>query len=175
MLAKTNNLKSKYKKRNGVCCGTLPFTTCSSSLDHTYCLDKSEFIFLCHETAVIGSRSSLSSSSDTSITCCPPTPRPSTQAAHPCLSTIRRESLCSVSLPFRDQHKQTNFLRNLVTAKLRSQIALTTERSRKYSISSSIWTEVQWKCVHSGSCVQVGFDPFKPLRIPHRTQTNISR
>ena len=32
------------------------------------------------------------------------------------------------------------------------------------SISYSLWTKVQWKCVHCSSCVQVHLHPFKPLR-----------
>ena len=34
----------------------------------------------------------------------------------------------------------------------------------KPSISWSIWTKVQWKCVHCSSCVQVHLHPFRLLR-----------
>ena len=47
------------------------------------------------------------------------------------------------------------------------------------SISCSIWTKVQLKCVHCSFCVQVHVHPFKPFRTAHGTkikncQVNVS-
>ena len=75
----------------------------SLPFDHTCCLDKSELETLSafsrvrkpQSKATIGVALSLSSSSNSSIRCCPPTPRPSTQAAHQLLQTACPESSCS--------------------------------------------------------------------------------
>ena len=70
------------KKLNGVRYGTFPFTTCRSRFTIPSNQNwKRVCVFLCQE-AVIESCDQLSSSSNSSIRCCPPTPRPSTQAAH---------------------------------------------------------------------------------------------
>ena len=39
----------------------------------------------------------------------------------------------------------------------------TTGSPTESSISSSIWTKIQWDCVHGSSCVQVHLHPFGPL------------
>ena len=88
--AKAKFFDETDKKWNGVCCGTFPFTTRRSRLDHTCCLDKSE-LETCLRFPVSRNRNwklqfgvvlSHSSSSNSSIRCCPPTPRNSTKAAH---------------------------------------------------------------------------------------------
>ena len=45
----------------------------------------------------------------------------------------------------------------------------------KSSISCSLWTKVQWECVHCSSCVQVHFRPCKPLRTTGGTNIQISK
>ena len=66
----------------------------------------------------------------------------------------------------------------IVTLKLPSSTirdTLTTGFSIKSPISHSIWTEVQWKCVHCRSCVQVHLHPFKPLWTTHCTNVKTSK
>ena len=74
----------------------------SLPFDHTCCLDKSTCgtclrfpVRKPQSKTTIGVVLSLSSSSNSSIRCCPPTPRPSTQAAHQLLKTACPESSCS--------------------------------------------------------------------------------
>ena len=74
----------------------------SLPFDHTCCLDKSELetclrfpVRKPQSKATIGVVLSFSSSSNSLIQCCPPTPRPSTQAAHQLLQTACPESSCS--------------------------------------------------------------------------------
>ena len=87
---------------NGVCCGTSVHNM-SLPFDHACCLDKSELeaclrFLVSRETVVESydrSRSlSISFFFQSSIRCCPPTPRPSTQAAHPSRQDVL-ESSCS--------------------------------------------------------------------------------
>ena len=51
----------------------------------------------------------------------------------------------------------------------------TTCRPIESSISCSLWTKVQWECVHCSSCVQVHLHPFKPLRTTGGTKIQTSR
>ena len=76
----------------------------SPPFGYTCCFDKSELeTCLCfpvsenpQSTTTTGVVLSLSYSSNNSVRCCPPTPRPSTQATHQLLKTTCPESSCSV-------------------------------------------------------------------------------
>ena len=70
---------------------SLPFDTPAVSANQNW---KCVCGFL-SENRTIGVVLSLSSSSNSSIRCCPPTPRPSTEATHQLLQTACAESSCS--------------------------------------------------------------------------------
>ena len=82
--------------------GRLPFAIRGSNLS-TPAISTNQIgnvsAFACVVQTVVesnnGAVTSLSSSSHSSIRCCPPTPRPSTQAGYRLLSTASQESSCS--------------------------------------------------------------------------------
>ena len=66
----------------------------------------------------------------------------------------------------------------IVTLKLPSSTirdTITTCCSMESSVSCSIWTKVQWACVHCTSCVQVHFRRCEPLRTAQGTEIKTSK
>ena len=98
ILRKPRSFMKPKKKWNGVCKRTFPFKTCRSRLTIRAVWTNQNWkrvcVFLCQKTEVESYDRSRSFSSNSLIRCCPPTPQPSTQAAHQLQKTACPQSSC---------------------------------------------------------------------------------
>ena len=94
-----------------------------------------------------------------------------------CTRSLQRcTKLCVHSSESSTQRSEQNVF--IVSLKLpRSTIKnpFTAGSPTESTVSCSVWTKVQWDCVHCSSCVQVHLHPFKPLRTAPGTEIKTSK